>query len=229
MMENKKWNADQNINQGEEKLVPGTLYSSSEQMAAIMQAIDLGKKLQGDIPELGELYKSGLSAQAIVTKFDLTKYLCLGNKAALAAVTYALKGYDGSFQNARTNQYQGVLSQEEYDYHAKEHNRLSAVNVENEQSRLGKGLFSFTEEQKRKVWKESVFASGNIPYSVEEIDLIEKFAQEPKFQRGSQVNAVEIAKEVNKKFHADKEVRRARAISKLLLRIKNNEKKTRGL
>jgi hypothetical protein len=86
-----------------------------------------------------------------------------------------------------------------------------------------KGFFAFTQEEKDKVRYDSIIASGNVPYTEEELDYIEFLASQKEYQKGSCVRVFEIAFEVNLKFHSGKEVRTASTITKARIRRRKRE------
>ena len=106
------------------------------------------------------------------------------------------------------------------NFHGKEHNRLSGVEVAKKLMEEKKGIFAFTKEQKDEARRKSVLACGNVPYSQEELNFIEKLASDPQYQKGSLVKVFDVAFEVNLKFHEGKEVRKPSAISKVRSRKK---------
>lgn len=207
-----------------EQILPGTLCAdiSPRQMSAIELGISLGQKIQADFPEIGNLYKEGFTLSKLISKFNLTSYLGVNFKVAETAVYRALRGYDGHINNFDLKPYTGLLSNEELNLHGKEHNRVSGLKVAQELMEQKKGIFSFTDEQRKDAIRKSVFACGNIPYSQEELDFIEQLANDPKYQKGTLVKVFEIAFEVNIKFHNGKEVRKPRSISKIRLKKKSS-------
>jgi hypothetical protein len=207
-----------------EQILPGTLCAdiSPSQMSAIELGISLGQKIQADFPEVGNLYKEGFTLSMLISKFSLTSYLGVNFKVAETAVYRALRGYDGHIKSLDLKSYTGLLSGEELNLHGKEHNRISGLKVAQELMEQKKGIFSFTDKQKKDAIRKSVFACGNIPYSQEELDFIEQLANDPQYQKGKLVKVFEIAFEVNIKFHNGKEVRKPRSISKIRLRKKSS-------
>lgn len=208
-----------------EQILPGTLHAdiSSKQMSAIELGISLGQKIQADFLEIGNLYKEGFSLSMLISKFNLVSYLGVNFKIAETAVYRALKGYDGHIKNLDLKSYTGLLSEEELTFFGKEHNRISGLEVAKKLMEQKKGIFAFTKEQQEETRLKSILACGNVPYSQDELNFIEKLSIDPQYQKGSLVKVFEIAFEVNLKFHNGNEVRKPRAISKVRLR-----KKTKG-
>ncbi len=205
-----------------EQILPGTLCVdiSTRQMSAIELGISLGQKIQADFPEIGSLYKEGFSLSRLISKFNIVSYLGVNFKVAETATHRALTGYDGHIKNLDLKPYKGLLSDEELNFHGKEHNRLSGVEVAKKLMEEKKGIFAFTKEQKDEARRKSVLACGNVPYSQEELNFIEKLASDPQYQKGSLVKVFDVAFEVNLKFHEGKEVRKPSAISKVRSRKK---------
>ena len=203
-----------------EQVLPSTLCVdiSQRQMSAIELGISLGQKIQADFPEIGNLYKEGFTLSMLISKLNIIAYLGVNFKVAETAIYRALKGYDGHIKNLDLKPYTGLLSEKELNFHGRLHNSISGVEVAKKLMAEKKGIFSYTKKQQEEARRKSVLACGNVPYSQEELDFIEKLAIDPQYKKGSLVKVSEIAFEVNLKFYNGKEVRKPRSISKIRLR-----------
>ncbi|MCF7834151.1 MAG: hypothetical protein K9L98_02220 [Candidatus Pacebacteria bacterium] len=203
------------------QILSGTLCSVSpnnNKMSAIKLGIYLGEKIQKIFPEIGDLYREGLTLSKLVQRFNIMDHFSVNFKVAESAVHRALKGYQGDLRNIETPQYPGLLSKEELIFYGKEHNRLSGIETATKMVKEKKGIFSFTKEQQEEVRRKSVFACGDVPYSQEEIDFIQELISQKKYQKGSLIKVDEIASQVNKIFHDGKNIRKPRSISKIVIR-----------
>lgn len=127
-------------------ILPGTLCAdiSPEQMSAIELGIHLGKKVQDDFPEIGNLYKEGATLSVLVSKFSLLTYFGVKFKVAESAVHRALSGYDGHLRNIDIEPYSGLLSKKELISFGKEHNRVSGIEIGKTMFKEKRGIFAFT-------------------------------------------------------------------------------------
>lgn len=209
------------------QILPGTLYASvlSKQMAAIELGISLGKEVQNKFPQVGQLYKDGLTLSKLVYSLNLTSHFGVKFKVAESAVYRALRGYSGYLKNLYLEPYPGLLSEEELTSLGKEHNRISGAETGKEAVEKKKGIFAitFTKEQREAAIMKSIIACGNVPYSEEEICFIEELAADPQYQKGSLTKVAKIAYEVNLKFHNGEKIRRPRAISQIRLRQRDKK------
>lgn len=210
-----------------EQILPGTLCAdiSPKQLSAIEHGIFLGRKLQISFPNIGKLYKEGMSLSQLIKYFDLTVYLNVNFKVAETAVYRALCGHSGDFKATSIETYTGLLSREELEACGKEHNISSGREVGKRMFAEKKGFFAFSKEEQNEVRKKSVLACGNVPYSQAELDYIEHLASKPEFRKGNLIKVFEIAFEVNIKFHAGVEVRKPSSITKTRIRERKKKEK----
>ena len=76
------------------------------QMMAIRRAIQLGKKIQRDFPEIAKDYREGRLLVEIVEKYNLCSYYHVHKDAARKAARNAIIGHNGSF---KIREYEGAI------------------------------------------------------------------------------------------------------------------------
>lgn len=213
------------MNRTFEQIVPGTLCAGigSKQISAIELGIMLGKEIQVKFSDIAEKYKNDWSLSKLVAHFRIETVFNVKFKVAETAVYRALSGYDGTFRNITVDAYPGLLSKEELKKHGEDHNQKSGEIVGKKMFENKKGFFAFTQQEKDKARHDSIIASGNVPYTEEELDYIELLASQKEYQKGSCVKVFEIAFEVNLKFHRGAEVRTASTITKARIRRRKRE------
>lgn len=88
-------------------------------IAAIKFTIELGRTLQQDVPEIAELYRQGDFLSTILERLDIQSRYGINRMIARTAVSYAIRGHDGSF---KISPYEGLIPEEERERLAEEHN-----------------------------------------------------------------------------------------------------------
>jgi hypothetical protein len=78
------------------------------------------------------------------------------------------------------------------------------------------GIHSMTDEERRQSGKLGAQANGANPWTDEEELFVQRLIEKPEFQRKSRIHAKRISAEVNRVFHEGKEVRKPRAVVKLV-------------
>ncbi len=78
--------------------------------AAIALAIDIGRRIQQEFPQVAKDYRSGMYHRQIVRKYELRRRYNTNEETAKQAVAYALCGNSGLF---KTKEYSGLIENEE--------------------------------------------------------------------------------------------------------------------
>jgi hypothetical protein len=108
--------------------------SGSMQMAAIGVIIPLGRRLQEDMPEVADDYRSGKSRRDVVAYRGIDDYFGVNPEIAMGILSLAIRGYGGS---SRYEAYPGLIE----DANELEELRISHANVN-----WGKGKYKPTEQ-----------------------------------------------------------------------------------
>jgi hypothetical protein len=206
-------------------LPPGTLCADLEhpQMAAIELGILLGLRVQQDFPNLARDYRSDQTLSMLVTSYGIMHKYNVGFAVAESSLVRALHGYAGHLNAIALQSYPGVIPADELKEIGERHNRETGKAVGDEMHRLGLGIHALSKAQKILIRLVSSVGSGFMPYSQREIDFIEELAAKPEYRKGSLVKVFEICFEVNLRFHAGKEIRFPKSITKIRLRQKQKK------
>ncbi|MFH0711875.1 MAG: hypothetical protein V1889_02085 [archaeon] len=209
----------------------GTFFAELEnsQKSAIRYAIENGKILQTQIPEIEKKYRNGNSLREIVEEHDLENKFGVCKKTAEIIVTYALKGYHGEWNMFTSPSYNGLMTEEEYAKIAEEHHikqgRILGEKIGHKSGvltfRKQTGVHGMTYLEKHIGGQKGIVAQGHIPWSNDEIKTLYELVQDPFYKRKTQIHAQNIAKEINKKFHNGNPVRDNTSVTKAFNRYKN--------
>src|SRR3989344_5884273 len=187
---------------------------TDSQKAAIRHSINLGRELQKEMPTIIDDFRSGLTFNQITEKYNLQLKLGGSLSTPRNAVWYALKGYHGEMRFVDIPTFDGLIEPEEYNLIARRHSTEASVatgrkNVDSglRQFAEKKGIHAQTLRERKAVGKLGVIAQGSKPYEKSELDLINELALLPEYQRGSRINAVKIAAELNRQLHNGEMIR----------------------
>jgi len=131
---------------------------SHKQIMAVKRSIKLGRTLQKNHPEIADLYRKGDSMMKIVEDLRITTDYNVTEAVARGATQRAIWGGNGEYG---TNQYNGLIPEEERENLAREHQ----INSGNEILRRGVGIHGLTPEQRTEVAKMGGKVSGSKSYT----------------------------------------------------------------
>ena len=116
---------------------------TDEQLVAMKNAIQLGRTLQKDHPEIAELYRQGNSIAQIGNFLRVELEYQVNYSVAWSGIQRAISGHQGGL---KVRAYMGLIEEDERRTLAKEHNRESSKRLCEDK----KGVFSRTPDQVRK-------------------------------------------------------------------------------
>ena len=129
---------------------------TTSQLRAIKKAARLGRTLQGDMPEIAEDYRNGLSKPKIAEKHNVEGKYNVGPNIAQNAVSAALRGHHG---HLGITAYSGLITDEnELEKLAKEHQAIAFNSMSKDQRiaqgkrvhELGLGVHAYSMEERIK-------------------------------------------------------------------------------
>ena len=141
----------------------------ARQKGIIALDIELGRTIQQDHSEVAELYRQGRTHSQIVAELNLCEVYDVSNKVAKTAVHFALAGYKGHLEWVTLDQYVGLLSNEELDKIATEHNAECGRTIGQETYEKGLGIFSMTPEERSEAGRKGgrvAFEEGTGVFSI---------------------------------------------------------------
>lgn len=128
-----------------------------QQVSAIRFEAALGNQIKGEYPQFAEEYRSGLTAPKLVEKYAIDKRYGVNARTGIAAVRYAIRGYDGYFHDF----YNGLIpTASERTNLASAHNRQTGI----EASLQKKGIHALTREQRADCGRKGGLISGPLSY-----------------------------------------------------------------
>lgn len=235
-----------------DKISTSTLSFEKDQVHAIRYAINLGFKIQKDFPEIADDYRNKHSASAIVAKYSLDTFYGVKTILAEKAVNRALRGYDGHLKVGKLETYPGLIEAEEMKALGVEHQQENRSRMGNTVVKEGKGIFALSVERRREIARErgaqtlaaktgihamtfeervehgrrNALLRGQKPYTDQEIDLVAKLMEDPKYKKGSILDIKKITAELNERLHKNSpdNYRTTKQIKKIYVKVKRAEK-----
>ena len=244
-----------------------------EQIAAIKRDLQLGRTLQIEHPEIADKYRNGQFIHLIAEEINIQKEYETSYDSAVNSARNALVGHRGGFG---AESYQGLLSLEESASLGKEHNRAAGLARYEEKSGVhgrtpkemsedgreggkiggkiggknayenGRGIFSWTEEQKKEVGQKTydepkgihtqtekeqrdasmagVIARGFKHRSNDEKRDAYELSLLPEYKKGSLTNREKVARALNIKWHKGENVRTVEAVNHMIKDVKKSLK-----
>ena len=238
-----------------EQIPHGTFESiSQEELNGMVFSVKIGRKLQVEYPTIADDYRSGLSINSIIERYNITEKYGIKIKTAENAVRYALRGYDGSISITEEDVYPGlILDKDELLNIAHIHNVDASKKIGERMKGEGRGIFGMSKkevaeagkksgnlqfkngigihaqtiEEHREMGKKIAESQNKIVFSDEEIEFIRTKITDPDYQRGTRINVKKIAELLNESFFDGCEVRTATSVKKICSRfgLKNKSSK----
>ena len=161
-----------------------------EQLASIHYASRASKKIVADYPEIAHDYRTGLTHERIVEKYDFREVYAMSQATAMTAVYYALHELISITE----------LATLEHTHHSQSGQRIGPKTY-NE----GIALFSASLERKLENARKGVVARGLTPWSQEERLYFIELCQNPVYHHkpgshGGEPNYNQISQELYAKF-----------------------------
>lgn len=110
--------------------------------------IELGRTLHVTHPEIAELYRQGHTRSDIADELGVSGVYGVSKNVAISAVGFALRGYEGHLEWVSLDRYNGLLSDEELDRIAIEHNRECGKVIGQEMYEKGIGIHGRSTEER---------------------------------------------------------------------------------
>ncbi len=124
-----------------------------QQIKAILKEIELGRRIQEEIPEIAEDYQGGMSQPKIVEKYQIQERYNVNWAIATKAVSNAIRGSNGMLE---IEPYEGLITDtNRLKEIAKEHRSYSCSINGAKMRDEGRGLFSITKEERIAIGRES--------------------------------------------------------------------------
>lgn len=217
---------------------------TSWDIECIQRAVDFGRRLQIEHPEINVRSKRGDSLAQIAEEFRIDpRYNSFTQKEKVEGVKYALFGSAGNFGTAR---YDGLILldsknemlEKKIHKHYQDRNgtfrnerRITTEQRKKFGSMGGKksyrtsvGIFALTPEEMRQSSLRAIQAQGKILWSLEQIEEVYALSLSPDYRYGSMTNNEKIAETMNMKYHGGENVRTASAIHNILKKYRSSLK-----
>lgn len=190
----------------------------SKNMSAALHSINLGKMLQEELPEIADDYRNGVSTVKIAENYSLEKDYCISKRTAQSAVRIALKGYSSDFHKFDIENFDGLLSEEEYEHLSRKINSDTGFESGRRCVDEGVGFFKFDKNEKREFGRKGALASGRLPWLDEEkLFVLEKVTMPgDEYRRGSLIRIQKIRDEINEEYHNGEQVRTSHSIKRFI-------------
>ncbi len=180
----------------------------AKQIIAIQQAINLGRKLQEDIPQIAEDYRNRKNKRQIIGEYKIPEIYNVNEKIAFVAVGYALRG---NTRFVKTKQYEGLIT---------DSSELEKLCSEHQRDNLEKIKKDLNNEYLQRGARNSNLTQGKVLWSDRERNFVYQLSKKAEYKIKTIKNSVLIAKEINRRFHNNQQVRTVSAINNLLTHYK---------
>ena len=84
-----------------------TRYLTLQQKRAIIIGINLGRRLQQELPPIADDYRARMFILDIVQKYGITSRYSVSRNVAYEAIRHAIRGYGGEFSGIGIDPYMG--------------------------------------------------------------------------------------------------------------------------
>ncbi|MBI2632709.1 hypothetical protein HYW75_06915 [Candidatus Pacearchaeota archaeon] len=184
--------------------------------SAIKLSIEIGRRIQQDLPRIAEDYGKLLSRKEIANKYNICEMYGVDIEIAKPAISYAIRGYHGeeNVGKHRIPRFEGLIT----DKKELKRIRLKLIEKGLEYMVIEKiGIHSQNIEERRllssKGGVNSAISNGFVPWSNEELDEAYRCSENNKYwcRKGyagkHRVDNNLIADRINKLFHKGERVR----------------------
>lgn len=119
-----------------------------EQLYAIKKSIELGRRLQIELPEIAEDFKNGMFVPDIISKYNITELYGITLAVAETATYKAINGHDGKF---KIESFEGLIEPGELEKLIDQHLLEGRKKAGRTAAELGTGVHGMTEEEQKRI------------------------------------------------------------------------------